>query len=91
MHVIARQQLVGLGLWILASQPLQQCEVTSVKTAVGGLLGTKGAVVASLEVYGVTFCFLNVHLPSGEGLEAQEARRSSVQQIFAGTMLALIY
>eukprot|EP00392_Amoebophrya_sp_AT5.2_P008250 g8269.t1 len=111
--IVAREQLVGLVLWVVARcnpasrreedderqsggllpqlPPLlvTQCQVDAIRTAALGLLGTKGALVASIEIvlgaHNKTFtvCAVNVHLPSGEKVENVEERKAAVSQVFA--------
>lgn len=52
MYVVGRQQLVGLGIWVLCSYEklssnlLTSCEISCIRTAAMGMLGTKGALIA---------------------------------------------
>jgi len=89
MIVLKKEQMVGLGLFVLVSSPpgVTQCSTTSIKTAMLGMVGTKGALISFLEFYGITIAALNVHLPSGEGLEAIENRKNSLCQILSNNFL----
>ena len=48
-----------------------------------GMLGTKGCLAASVEAAGCSLLFMNVHLPSGEGLADIEDRKASAMTILS--------
>ena len=65
--------MVGLGIWILCKiQYIREDDIglvggdggiKKVKYGMLGTIGTKGALVAMVEVFGGVFCFINAHLP----------------------------
>jgi len=78
-------QLVGLLLCVLVRKELLvhvrgvRCEV--VRTGYGGVVGNKGAVALRLELHGESFCFVNVHLPSGAAPDKREQRNATLAEV----------
>eukprot|EP00898_Chlorokybus_atmophyticus_P006431 jgi/Chlat1/678/Chrsp104S01150 len=78
--IIVSKQMVGLHICVWAKSTLrpyvQDVQTAAVGCGVLGMLGNKGGVSARMRVYSNTFCFVCVHLSSGEG-EAVDRRRNS--------------
>ena len=66
--LVARKQLVGMVLWVLVSEKhkasCSSARVASIGTGALGA-GNKGAVAASLTLYGSTIAFVGSHLAAG--------------------------
>eukprot|EP00928_Gymnodinium_smaydae_P028155 TRINITY_DN21549_c0_g1_i1.p1 TRINITY_DN21549_c0_g1~~TRINITY_DN21549_c0_g1_i1.p1 ORF type:complete len:512 (+),score=103.55 TRINITY_DN21549_c0_g1_i1:139-1674(+) len=63
--------MVGLGMLVYVRAELMQqvsgFRALRVPTGFGGSLGNKGGVCVSFALGSVSLCFVNTHLPSGEG------------------------
>lgn len=63
--------MVGLASVVYVREELadsaERLECLRIRTGFGGALGNKGAVCVRAKVAGFSLCFINVHLPSGEG------------------------
>ena len=77
-------QLVGLLLCVLVRKELLP-HVRGVRSEVvrTGLLGAgnKGAVALRLALHGESFCFVNVHLPSGASPDKRDQRNATLAEV----------
>ena len=77
-------QLVGLLLCVLVRKELLP-HVRGVRSEVvrTGLLGAgnKGAVALRLSLQGESFCFVNVHLPSGASADKCDQRNATLAEV----------
>lgn len=58
-----------------------------VRTGFSGLSGNKGGMIFRLTLQGFALCFVNLHLPSGAGAEAKEARNAAFREVLRGAAL----
>ena len=73
--VFASARMMGL-LLLVAAKPLhlphlREVRSTYTRTALYGLLGTKGAVSVRFDLYGESFCFVNNHFIAGDAYYEQ--------------------
>ncbi|XP_011625152.1 type IV inositol polyphosphate 5-phosphatase 7 [Amborella trichopoda] len=87
----ASRQLVGIFVTVWAKVKMIEegrvsgVEVFSVGCGMMGYLGNKGAVSVSLCIEGTSFCFVGVHLASGEKTGDEARRNRQVSKIFRRT------
>ncbi|KAH9331014.1 hypothetical protein KI387_003122, partial [Taxus chinensis] len=86
---IVSKQMVGIyvSVWVRRTfrRYINNLKVSPVGVGVMGYIGNKGSISVSLSIYQTSFCFVCVHLTSGEKVGDELRRNSDVLEILRRT------
>ncbi|KAG0502369.1 hypothetical protein HPP92_002441 [Vanilla planifolia] len=86
---IISKQMVGIfvSIWVrrCLRKHIQNLKVSTVGVGAMGYIGNKGSIAVSMSIYQTKFCFVCVHLSSGEKHGDELRRNDDVQEIHRRT------
>ena len=89
--MVAHEKVMQMRILVFAktehAESITDVETTKENTGLLSVLGNKGGVVAKMNIYGSSFCFVSTHLAAHEGGKHLEARNKNVAEIMSGSRL----